>query len=107
MKDDQKTISRRNILKLLGVGLTALALPLSLLGHNVFKGLDSRKKAWKSLSEFATNRFSFRDIEPKKELVKLFIYGDSILIGYSEYARVSLKYKASVYRLHLIAFYPK
>jgi len=58
------------------------------------------KKAWESLGKFPRIRYQFRYIEPVAKLPKVFIYGDSISIGYTEYVRASLEGKASVYRLH-------
>lgn len=58
------------------------------------------EKAWKSLGRFTKTRYQFRYIEPVANLPKVFIYGDSISIGYTEYVRASLEGKASVFRLH-------
>jgi len=53
------------------------------------------------MSKFTAKRYQFRYIEPVKDLSKVFIYGDSISIGYTEYARASLEDLACVYRLHV------
>lgn len=58
------------------------------------------RKAWEGLGKFPRTRYQFRYIEPVAKLPKVFIYGDSISIGYTEYVRASLEGIASVYRLH-------
>lgn len=59
------------------------------------------KEAWEGLSGFNKKRYQFRFIEPTPQLPKVFLYGDSISIGYTEYVRASLEGKADVMRLHL------
>jgi len=59
------------------------------------------KDAWEGLSRFNRVRYQFRYIEPTSRLPKVFLYGDSISIGYTEYVRASLENKADVMRLHL------
>ena len=93
-------VDRRKILKvLLSAGISAL-LPIRIIGQAIEQGCDVCKEVWTKLSRFNATRYQFRYIEPEPELPKVFIYGDSISIGYTEYVRESLKGKACVYRLH-------
>ncbi len=93
-------MNRRESLKILGtVGLAAL-LPARLYSNALFKGCEACRQAWRNLGRFASERYQFRYIEPVEGLPNVFIYGDSISIGYTEYVRASLEGKASVYRLH-------
>ena len=95
-----KTISRRKSLRILGtLGLGSI-LSAGLSGQILAKGCEACKEAWKSLGKFTAKRYQFRYIEPIRDLPKVFIYGDSISIGYTEYARASLEGLACVYRLH-------
>ena len=94
-------INRRSFFKTLGVlGGTAL------LTKNAWAKLlpvddanQYMEAAWKKLGKM-TQRYQFRYIEPVANLPKVFIYGDSISIGYTEYVRQSLTGEACVYRLH-------
>ncbi|ANW96112.1 hypothetical protein AXE80_07405 [Wenyingzhuangia fucanilytica] len=93
-------MNRRESFKLLGVlGLVSL-IPVKTLGAILKSGGDVCKEAWASLGKFTRTRYQFRYIEPISNLPKVFIYGDSVSIGYTEYVRASLKNKACVYRLH-------
>ena len=93
-------ISRRQYIKTISAfGLAAL-LPTKILSQMLMTRCDVCIEAWKSLGKFPKNRYQFRYIEPVSALPNIFIYGDSISIGYTEYVRESLKGKASVYRLH-------
>ncbi|MCP4310314.1 MAG: SGNH/GDSL hydrolase family protein [Bacteroidetes bacterium] len=95
-----RKISRRNSLKILGtIGFGSLFLS-ELTGQTIAIGCDVCKKAWKNLGRFTAKRYAFRYIEPIADLPKVFIYGDSISIGYTEYVRASLEGLACVYRLH-------
>ncbi|MGJ8550757.1 SGNH/GDSL hydrolase family protein [Winogradskyella wichelsiae] len=94
------TISRRQSIKMLSAFGLASLLPTRLLSQVLTSSCDVCKKAWNSLGRFNKTRYQFRYIEPVAALPKVFIYGDSISIGYTEYVRESLKDKASVYRLH-------
>jgi hypothetical protein len=57
-------------------------------------------EAWKSLDQSTRERYVFRYIEPVAHLPKVFLYGDSISIGYTEYTRCALEGQACIYRLH-------
>lgn len=93
-------ISRRNSIKiLLSFGAVSL-FPTTLLSQVITNSCNVCKKAWERLGKFTRTRYQFRYIEPVASLPKVFIYGDSISIGYTEYVRASLKDKACVYRLH-------
>ena len=94
-------MKRRGYLKVLGKFGIA-----SLLACKNFKMLPNNycnkcKEAWEGLSKFNRERYQFRYIEPTAQLPKVFLYGDSISIGYTEYVRASLEGKADVMRLHL------
>ncbi|MBU2939200.1 SGNH/GDSL hydrolase family protein [Lacinutrix sp. C3R15] len=95
-----KTISRRQSIKMLSAFGLAAMVPTQLLSQVLTTSCDVCKKAWNSLGRFNKTRYQFRYIEPVAALPKVFIYGDSISIGYTEYVRASLKGKACVYRLH-------
>ncbi|MDX2431248.1 MAG: SGNH/GDSL hydrolase family protein [Bacteroides sp.] len=94
-------MNRRKSLKIIGSFGLASFLPASLLGEILNKGCEVCKDAWTKLSKFTARRYQFRYIEPKAALPKVFIYGDSISIGYTEYVRASLEGNALVYRLHV------
>ncbi len=95
-----RNISRRNILKTLGVFGIGSFFPVKLTSQSPETRCNVCKKAWKDLSKFNATRYQFRYVEPIPDLPKVFIYGDSISIGYTEYVRASLDGKACVYRLH-------
>ena len=96
----KNNINRRNSIKrILSIGALSL-FPATLLSQVVDQACDVCKKAWEGLNKFTRTRYQFRYIEPVASLPKVFIYGDSISIGYTEYVRASLKDKACVYRLH-------
>ena len=93
-------ISRRKTLKAIGaLGLTAWCSFRS-IGNTFNIVCNTCEEAWNGLHRFTGSRYQFRYIEPKADLPNVFIYGDSISIGYTEYVRASLETKASVYRLH-------
>lgn len=94
-------MERRKYLKVIGlVGLGAL-MPIKMLAEVLDGFCDVCKEAWKKLSKFNATRYQFRYIEPTIGLPKVFLYGDSISIGYTEYVRASLEEKADVMRLHV------
>ena len=93
-------MKRRNALKLMGLLGLASCVPTKVLGQVVNNTCDICKNTWKNLGKFTKIRYQFRYIEPVANLPKVFIYGDSVSIGYTEYVRASLKNKACVYRLH-------
>ena len=93
-------MDRRQSIKMISaIGLMAL-FPVKIFGHVLNETCNVCKKAWESLGKFPRIRYQFRYIEPVKNLPKVFIYGDSISISYTEYVRESLKGNACVYRLH-------
>ena len=96
-----KYISRRKMLSIFGTLGLGLFLPSGLISQTIVEGCDACKKAWESLGKFTARRYQFRYIEPIMDLPKVFIYGDSISIGYTEYVRASLEGIACVYRLHV------
>lgn len=94
-------MNRRQSIKMISAfGLVSL-FPTGILSQVLTTCCGVCKKAWESLGRFTKTRYQFRYIEPVAVLPKVFIYGDSISIGYTEYVRESLKDKACVYRLHI------
>ena len=93
-------MNRRESVKLIGIFGLASLIPVKALGAVFHNGCEVCKEAWNGLSKFNANRYQFRYIEPTVGLPKVFLYGDSISIGYTEYVRASLKEKADVMRLH-------
>ncbi len=93
-------IGRRQSFKMISAFGLASLFATRALGQMLITGCDVCKKAWESLGRLTKTRYQFRYIEPEPGLPNVFIYGDSISIGYSEYVRESLKGKACVYRLH-------
>ena len=83
-------MKRRNAIKLMGLFGLAACAPSKLLSQAVNNTCDTCKNAWKSLGTFTKTRYQFRYIEPIANLPKVFIYGDSVSIGYTEYVRASL-----------------
>ncbi|WP_439951249.1 SGNH/GDSL hydrolase family protein [Formosa haliotis] len=65
------------------------------------EGCEACAAAWRNLSKFNATRYPFRYIEPTNGLPKVFLYGDSISIGYTEYVRATFEGKADVMRLHV------
>jgi len=95
-----RNLSRRETLKIFGAASLASFLPFKLFSNTIIKSHEDCKKAWESLSNYAKTRYQFRYIEPVAGLPKVFIYGDSISIGYTEYVRDSLAREVCVYRLY-------
>jgi hypothetical protein len=93
------TISRRKTLQIIGSAVLASFVPFKTIGRTLSVACTKCEEVWRSLSKFNATRYQFRYIEPKADLPKVFIYGDSISIGYTEYVRTSLEGKACVYRL--------
>ncbi|MDO6597938.1 SGNH/GDSL hydrolase family protein [Oceanihabitans sp. 2_MG-2023] len=96
-----KTISRRQSIKMISTFGLASLFPTKILSQVFTSNCTICKNAWESLGRFTKTRYQFRYITPIATLPKVFIYGDSISIGYTEYVRESLKDKACVYRLHI------
>ena len=96
-------MQRRILLKQLSALGLATVVPRSALAEFLYYEHDPEtcKEAWKGLSDFAARRYVFRYIEPTKRLPKVFIYGDSISIGYTEFVRESLANSMDIYRLHV------
>ncbi|MDB2385248.1 SGNH/GDSL hydrolase family protein [Polaribacter sp.] len=84
---------------MLSLGVLAF-FPLKLFSQVAHKTCEICKNAWEKLHKFNRIRYQFRYIEPVDNLPNVFIYGDSVSIGYTEYVRASLKNRASVFRLH-------
>ena len=100
-------INRRVALKRIGVAgagiISAHLTKGSILltpGYDRAEGYDQAGEAWRSLNRFTRERYVFRYVNPQKKVPKVFLYGDSISIGYTEYARTALDGQADVIRLH-------
>lgn len=93
--------NRRNFIKTIGAFGLATLIPVELLGAIGQELCGVCKEAWNNLSKLNAMRYQFRYLEPTASLPKVFLYGDSISIGYTEYVRASLKGKADVMRLHV------
>ena len=62
---------------------------------------ESAKEAWtKMVGSRAMKKAAFAYVENNKALPNVLLYGDSISIGYTQYARKALEGKANVYRLY-------
>jgi hypothetical protein len=96
-----RSISRRRLMGTIGTLGLGMLLPTGLISRSIARSCNACIEAWKSLGKFTSKRYQFRYIEPIMELPKIFIYGDSISIGYTEYTRASLEGLACVYRLHV------
>jgi hypothetical protein len=94
-------MNRRKTIKILALGVMSSFVPVQRISAMVINYTDVCKNAWVRLSKFNATRYQFRYIVPTPNLPKVFIYGDSISIGYTEYVRASLKGKADVMRLHV------
>ena len=96
-----KNPNRREFIKTISAFGLATFIPVNLFAEAFHQECDVCKAAWNNLSKLNETRYQFRYIEPNPGLPKVFIYGDSISIGYTEYVRASLKGKADVIRLHV------
>ncbi len=94
-------MKRRSFFKNLGGFSLITFMPLHICSKVLSSFCDACKEAWTGLSKFNARRYQFRYIEPTPGLPKVFLYGDSISIGYTEYVRASLAGKADVMRLHV------
>lgn len=95
-----KETNRRNFIKTISAFGLATFIPMDIFGAISDETCAVCKEAWIRLSKLNAVRYQFRYIEPTPNLPKVFLYGDSISIGYTEYVRACLKGKADVYRLH-------
>ncbi|WP_405296843.1 SGNH/GDSL hydrolase family protein [Algibacter sp. Ld11] len=91
-------MNRRNFVKYLGattifVGASSCA-SIKLFGNSYNDEVS--RAAWKNL---ANNGEAFKYVSPNKKLPNVFIYGDSISIGYTPTVRKALEGKANVYRI--------
>ncbi|MCG9792338.1 SGNH/GDSL hydrolase family protein [Flavobacterium algicola] len=92
--------NRRKFIKTISILGLVPFIPIDLLGATNLGSCNVCKEAWNGLSKMNETRYQFRYIEPSS-LPNVFLYGDSISIGYTEYVRASLKGKANVMRLHV------
>jgi hypothetical protein len=61
---------------------------------------SKEEKAWDELCGNMAGKAAFAHVNNNKKLPNVFIYGDSISIGYTPTLRKTLEGKATVYRLH-------
>jgi lysophospholipase L1-like esterase len=80
-----------------GILLVGLVLGISA----VSAGEQTTKAAWTKLVGNFAERAAFTYVENDASLPNVFIYGDSISIGYTPEVRAALAGKANVYRIHL------
>lgn len=94
-------MNRRQSLKTLSNSFLVSLFPIQGFKKIISSGCDTCKQAWISLGKLTSTRYIFRYIEPQEHLPKVFIYGDSISIGYTEFVRACLEDKATIHRLHM------
>lgn len=94
-------MERKKFLQYLCFSPIFLVLPKNILLYFANKGYNDKKcrKAWKSLCGKSDFEKPFQYIRPHNNRPKVFIYGDSISIGYTETVRIKLEGKADVFRL--------
>lgn len=92
-------MNRRKFVKYLGA--TGVVITASSCGSlNLFGSKydeEVAREAWKNL---ANKEKAFAYVDPDTKLPNVFIYGDSISIGYTTTVREELKGKANVFRFH-------
>jgi len=93
-------MNRRKSLKLISFAGVASLFSSTMFASPTTAITDICLKAWKSLGWFNSTLYQFRYIAPQENLPKVFLYGDSISIAYTEYVRASLEGKAFVCRIH-------
>ncbi|MBP1840035.1 SGNH/GDSL hydrolase family protein [Formosa algae] len=92
-------MNRRQFVKYLGA-TTLYATATSCASINVFGDAyneEVSRAAWKKL---ANSGEAFKYVSPNKKLPNVFIYGDSISIGYTPKVRKELEGQANVFRFH-------
>ena len=78
-----------------------LIVIFAVLASACFVQAESAKDAWtKLVGPRAIKKVAFAYVENDTQLPNVLIYGDSISIGYTAYARKNLEKKANVYRLY-------
>lgn len=97
-------MKRREFVKLLGTGALGLGITPNVVAFNSVKKTDHAKckVVWDQLCGKIANNYStdaFEYVYPEKGKPNVFIYGDSISIGYTSMVRKSLEGKATVIRL--------
>jgi hypothetical protein len=93
-------MERRKFIK--GLGASALLLGVA---PSTYAGIGGNRckeevcrEAWNKLSKDALKMEAFAYVHPKKRLPNVFIYGDSISIGYTVPVRKALEGKVNVFR---------
>ncbi len=92
-------MNRRNFVKYLGASGIVISAS-SCASMNIFGSSyneEVSREAWKNL---ANKEKAFAYVDPNKKLPNVFIYGDSISIGYTPTVREELEGKANVFRFH-------
>ncbi|UMB53318.1 SGNH/GDSL hydrolase family protein [Lutibacter sp. A64] len=93
-------MERREFVKYLGamsiyIGATSCGV-INIFGEQYNEEVCQR--AWDNLRKLKSPAFKY--VNPKKELLNVLIYGDSISIGYTPIVRVTLSEKANVFRIY-------
>ncbi|MEX0323820.1 MAG: SGNH/GDSL hydrolase family protein [Puniceicoccaceae bacterium] len=79
---------------------TSWALLAACFCFTSLNGASKEEKAWAELVGRDVTKGAFAYVKNNKKLPNIFIYGDSISIGFTPTARSALDGKANVYRLH-------
>lgn len=97
-------MDRRKFIK--GIGASALLMGLAPSASAFAFGGKNKsdeqvcREAWKALCDNRINEKPYAYVHPQKRLKNVFLYGDSISIGYTVTVRNELKDQANVYRIH-------
>ncbi len=94
-------MERRDFLKYFGASSLLLGISPSSFAGSLFKRCDEEicKAAWAKLCDYRIKEAAYAYVHPQKRLPNVFLYGDSISIGYTLEVRKQLKDKANVYRI--------
>uniref|UniRef100_UPI004048513A SGNH/GDSL hydrolase family protein n=1 Tax=Mariniflexile sp. TaxID=1979402 RepID=UPI004048513A len=91
-------MNRRHFVKYLGA-TTIYVGASSCASFNLFGDRYDEEVACEAWKKLANTGEAFQYVHPNKKLPKVFIYGDSISIGYTPTVRKELEGKANVYRI--------
>lgn len=93
-------MERKEFIKRIGLGAIGLSIaPFTFAGVGTKRSNEQIcREAWGNLSPSDGGAFEY--VHPKKGVPNVFLYGDSISIGYTPAARKTLKDSASVFRFH-------
>ncbi|MGQ1784568.1 SGNH/GDSL hydrolase family protein [Saccharicrinis sp. GN24d3] len=94
-------MERREFLKYMGASSVVLGLT-----SNLWAGGSKRckeevcREAWTKLCDYRIKEAAYAYVHPQKRLPNVFLYGDSISIGYTLKVREQLQGKANVFRTY-------